>query len=178
MGWGPQKWNLRATLWYMLAIAWPTNKTVGTMLWKASGDIEKRQRMANGAANGVRYSMFAAPFAALFPIISSNVRYSMFTAPFAIPRAIRRSPRRSSRQSPFDGPFPVMFFPIFTIQGSIFNVRRAIRFPYNVNTNLATPFSDRLITVIFWFSHLENIWCHTSSCEVFYTKSVTPQLMQ
>ena len=27
-------------------------------LWKASGDIEKRQRMANGEANGIHYTLF------------------------------------------------------------------------------------------------------------------------
>ena len=68
-------------------------------LWKASGDIEKRQRMANGPANEVRHSMFAAPFSIrcavsyLFFFIFAifQVRYSMFAAPFAIRRAIDRT---------------------------------------------------------------------------------------
>ena len=49
-------------------------------IWKASGDIEKRQRqrMANGVANGVRYSMFATLF--------------------AIHSGIRRSPRHTPRR--------------------------------------------------------------------------------
>ena len=86
-------------------------------------DIEKRQRMANGAANGVRYSMFATQFqCSLF-----KVRYSMFTTPFANRRAIRRSLRRSPRQS------PGRFFPMFTIKvrypmfAAPFTIRRAIR---------------------------------------------------
>ena len=98
-----------------------------------SGDIEKRQRMAKGAANGVRNSMFAAPFAIhravsyyFFQCSLFKVRYSMFAAPFAIHRAIRRSPRGSLPQSPFAGPFPIIYFPMFSIQGSLFNVRRAI----------------------------------------------------
>ena len=119
------------------------------MVWKASGDIAKQQRMANGPAN--RGSLFNVRHAVLYSLrrflfIFSNVLYSRFAiqcsprrSPFAIRRAVRHSPRHSPRRSPFAAPFairlvircavrhsPCHFLFIFAIQTSLFSVRRAV----------------------------------------------------
>ena len=85
------------------------------LLWEASGDIEKQQRMANGPAN--RGSLFNVRRSVLhslprFLFICSNVLYSRFAiqclprrspfaAPFAIRLVIRRAVRHSTRRSLF-----------------------------------------------------------------------------
>ena len=106
--------------------------------------------MANGPAN--RGSLFNVRHAVLhslrrFLFICSNVLYSRFAiqysprrSPFAAPfairlvirRAVRYSPRRSPFASSFAAPFVIRravsysFSPIFAIQTSLFNVRRAV----------------------------------------------------
>ena len=91
-------------------------------------DIEKRQRMANGPANEVRYSMFAAPFS-----IRCTVSYlfvPIFTIQgslFNVRRAVRHSPRRSPFASSFAAPFAIRPpFPIYFPHFLLFNVRYAM----------------------------------------------------
>ena len=125
-----------------------TVRFYGTHVWKASGDIEKQQRMANGAAN--RGSLFNVRRAVLhslrhFLFMCSNVLYSRFAiqclprrspfaAPFSIRHAVRHSPRHSPRRFLFI--FPqfslfklryLMFAAPLAIHSSPFANRRAIR---------------------------------------------------
>ena len=97
-------------------------------LWKASGDIEKQQRMANGPAN--RGSLFNVRRSVLhslrrFLFICSNVLY----ARFAIQCSPRRSPCHLLRRSLFAAPFPVHFpqFSLFKLRYSMFAAPLAIR---------------------------------------------------
>ena len=97
-------------------------------LWKASGDIEKQQRMANGLAN--RGSLFNVRRAVLYLFLKCSlfkVRYSRFAiqcsprrSPFAALFAIRLVIRRAVRHSPRRSPFASSIAEPFAI-------RRAIR---------------------------------------------------
>ena len=86
-------------------------------LWKVSGDIEKRQRMVWKASGNIEKQQRMRTARRI------EVRYSIFATPFSIRCAVS-----------------YLFVPMFSIQGSLFNVRRAIRRAVR-HSPIAEPFA-------------------------------------
>ena len=115
-------------------MAWSLlHKTTPTSVWKASGDIEKQQRMANDPAN--RGSLFNVRHAVLYSLRRFLFIFPMFSIQcslFNVRRAVRHSPHRSPFASSFATPFAIRRSPFASSFAAPFAIRRAVSYSFSL----------------------------------------------